>query len=149
MSARALVLALVVLGGCMSPEGDPTPLPGQAEALDYVWREAYGETRPAPRIYWRRDICGAPNGIYAPLSNCSFHDRTDVKVSGLTLDDGAGHQWIEVGAPWGEGAGIADTAFAHELLHASIGDPEHTDRRWIGPDGLVYQVRAELERRGL
>jgi hypothetical protein len=149
---RSLVVVALLLGGCAV--GDVTPLAGQEEAIAIVWHQTYGETRDAPPIYWRRDRCNEPNGMYPPVPTCSFDDLKGDSVSGLERDT----PWhVEIGAPWGAGK-ISDTALAHELLHASIGDSGHSDgTKWngcpgsIGPQtkSLLCQAREALIAAGL
>lgn len=115
---RALALALA-LAGCYGPQGDPTPLPRQAEAVQLVW-SALGQTKAPPPVYWRRDKCYVPNGVYGVWPTCQF----DSGNAGVFLP-----YFVEVGAPI-PGYSIKDTALAHELLHAAIGDPGHTSIEW-------------------
>jgi hypothetical protein len=129
------LLVLAALGmfatGC-GPVGDPSPLPGQAEAVRLIY-EVYGERHAPPAIYWRRDTCDAPNGIYGRWPACSF-DLNGERVSGAHYDLD-GRTWIEVGAPSTPSDRISQTALAHELLHAhqwneGIDDPGHTTPEW-------------------
>ena len=115
---------LLLLSGCM-PEGDTTALPHQHLAVILIWNQTYGETKPAPVVYWRRDRCNEPNGIYGTLPNCTF-DYMGERVDGLET---TGDQWVEVGAP-SDDRTFSHTALAHELLHASIGDSDHKSPRW-------------------
>lgn len=133
------VMVGVMVGGCAI--GDTTPLPGQDQAVDIIWHQIYGEQRDAPPIYWRRDRCNVPNGDYPPLPNCHFDDLSGNDVAGLQRDT----PWhVEIGAPWGSGK-ISDTALAHELLHASIGDAEHKSDKWLACPGAVSpEARAKL-----
>lgn len=117
-------LAAAMLAGCGGPQGDTMPLWGQAAAIRLVWNQIYGETKSPPTIYWRWDHCDEPNGIYPPLPWCTF-DSDGERVTGLQDDAG----WIELGGAWQTGK-MSDTSIAHELLHASIGDTNHTSPKW-------------------
>ena len=134
---RTIVLAVIAsMTGC-GASGDPTPIRGQSQALAMLWSGAFGETRTPPEVYWRRDNCDVPNGQYSPDPACTFNDDGE-SVAGLADNGG---KWIEVGAPWESGM-ISDTAFAHELLHASIGDPDHRSPRWTTIDDLNAMLRS-------
>lgn len=127
----------VLAATCCGPQGDPTPVPQQARAVAMIWRDLFAQVKAPPPIYWRRDSCGAANGAYAPLPWCSFDDD-GTPVDGLFVP-----YYVEVGAPWGTGT-IADTALPHELLHAAIGDPDHTLPQW-----QQLPTPDELRARGL
>jgi hypothetical protein len=136
-----LLPLLTLLAGCSV--GDPIPLPGQAEAVALIWTGVYGETREPPPIYWRRDICGAPNGNYPPLPWCSFYTPQGIHVAGAQYDS----PWhLEIGAPYGDGGRISNTSLAHELLHASIGDGDHLRPEW---GDLLDEASAQLVAHGL
>jgi hypothetical protein len=136
VASGALAALLVTLaGGCCV--GDQTALEGQDEAVNIIWRHWFAEKRDPPPIYWRYDHCGEPNGIYDPLPACSF-DTIDGRMAGTQSDE----PWhVEVGAPWGDGT-IADTALAHELLHASIGDAGHHRGDWDLMEPIHYGLKA-------
>lgn len=135
-----LVAVMVLIGGCDMPMGDPRALPRQAVAIQLIWQRAYQQTKAAPVVYWRRDDCDAPNGIYGMLPYCTFF-VDGVRMAGVeTTTD----QWVEVGAP-SDGFAISDTALAHELLHAAIGDADHSSPEW----DCVWQVDAALKAIGL
>jgi hypothetical protein len=148
---KALVL-VAMLGTMGCAVGDTTPLPGQDRAVAIIWNQIYGQTNTAPPIYWRRDRCNEPNGIYAPVPTCSFDDLSGEAVSGLERDT----PWhVEVGAPWGNGK-ISDTSLAHELLHAVIGDQGHHSEKWLGcaghgeyPPSLLCMAHESLIAAGL
>jgi hypothetical protein len=137
MDMRTVLLAFLISGcvGCCT--GDQYPIPGQERAVDIIWHHWFAEKRDPPPIYWRRDHCGEPNGIYEPLPACSF-DTIDGRVAGIQSDE----PWhVEVGAPWGDGT-IADTSLAHELLHASIGDHGHHSDDWNLIVPIYYGLKA-------
>jgi hypothetical protein len=50
--------------------------------------------------------------------------------------------YVEVGAPL-PGYKLADTALAHELLHAAIGDEYHTSIEWSTTLPAVEQEMAD------
>jgi len=131
---------LIVLGGCggCGPQGDPTPLPRQREAVSIIWNVSYGETKAPPSVYWRRDSCNAPNGIYGVLPSCTFMSDGE-RVAGIETDT---DQWVEVGAP-SDGFNISDTALAHELLHAAIGDPDHASPAWQRISPILAELKAD------
>lgn len=134
---RCFVL-LMLLAGCDAPSGDPTAIAGQGEAVALIWNAAYGQTKAAPEIYWRRDHCDESNGIYGVLRNCTFENDGE-RVAGLeTIYD----SWVEVGAP-SPGFKISDTALAHELLHAAIGDAGHTSDAWLHVSDVDQALRAK------
>lgn len=128
---------MLLLAGCA--QGDPTPIRGQTQAVAIIWNIFYGETKAPPVIYWRRDHCNEPNGIYARDPACTFDIDGD-RYSGIQRDG-----YVEVGAPWETGK-ISDTALRHELLHASIGDDDHQSPKW---ETLIPAARSALINAGL
>lgn len=136
MDMKCVILIALLLGGCAV--GDTTPLVGQARAVDIIWHHWFGEKRDPPPIYWRRDRCNEPNGIYLLRDTCSFDNADGQRVAG-TQSDTPWH--VEIGAPCGPGT-IADTALAHELLHASIGDHDHLLDEWELLDPIYYGLKA-------
>lgn len=131
---------VAVLGGCA--QGDPTPISGQADAVRIIWT-AYQQTKAPPPIYWRRDSCSEPNGIYGVTPWCTFIADGE-RVAGL--ESGANGYYVEVGAP-SPGFTFSDTALAHELLHAALGgDYDHTSPMW---GYAVADAAAALKASGL
>lgn len=132
------IASLFFVAGC-GAQGDPTPLPGQDQAVQLIWT-VYGQTKAPPPIYWRRDSCSEPNGIYGVLPWCTF-ESDDGKVAGIERD-----YYVEVGAP-SPGFKISDTALVHELLHAALGgDPSHTSPDW---QTMIPAASAALKDAGL
>lgn len=60
----ALLLALSLTSGCTTP-GTTTPKPHQAEALDLVWRQVYGQDDGPPEVEWHHaaDLFGDTAGF--------------------------------------------------------------------------------------
>lgn len=138
---RCVLVLVAVLGGCA--QGDPAPIPGQADAVRVIWNGVYGETKASPPIYWRRDSCSEPNGIYGVTPWCTFMDGNE-RVAGL--ESGSNGYYVEVGAP-SPGFTFSDTALAHELLHAALGgDYDHTSPMW---GYAVADAAAALKASGL
>lgn len=135
----AITLLVVAAAGCLTPEGDTTPIRGQRTAVEFLW-SYYGQTKSPPTIYWRKDYCNEPNGIYGVWRQCSFV-FDGVRVAGIEIDT---DEWIELGAP-SDGFTISDTVIAHELLHAAIGDMGHTSKQW---DDIV-KITNTMKIRGL
>ncbi len=133
-------LAAVLFAGCMSPQGDSTLLPRQDEAVKIIWRDNLQQTKDPPIIFWRRDVCNTPNGPYGVLPYCTFENAGEKEAGIETSTD----QWVEVGAP-SDGFAISDTALAHELLHAAIGDPDHLSPQWQ----TINSINAQLKAHGL
>jgi hypothetical protein len=136
---RFLVAAMFFsVSGCA--QGDPTPLPRQCDAVYLIWNVSYEQTKAPPPIYWRRDSCSEPDGIYGVYPWCTFMDGGD-KVAGIENPNG---YYVEVGAP-SPGFTFSDTALAHELLHAAIGDHNHTSPTWE----TIPTIDAALKANGL
>lgn len=136
MGMKYAAVVALVLTGC-GGSGDTTPMAGQTEAVDIIWRVDFQQTKSLPEIYWRWDRCDSPNGEYPPDPWCDFVADGE-RVAGLQSDYG----WVEVGAPWKTGM-ISDTALAHELLHAVIGDTNHLQQQqWARIDPINADLRS-------
>jgi hypothetical protein len=123
----AAVLSVALLG---CAEGDFSPRPHQAEALQLVWADIFGETHQPPPIGWRQLECGDPapwfDGYVAPHQG--FVDGSECKSGFYETDrDYINVAWLD--AVW-------RTSIVHELFHAHLkytfgdADGEHRRTEW-------------------
>lgn len=149
-----IVITLALFLGACSPAVplDPTPQPGQDRGLDLVWYSLYGNTRRPPDVLWVQPEslnCVKVNGVYVGfLIGNKPWETGDQCVAGATWLPTPYQSWIAVAMP------LHNTAFAHELYHASLwnrggdGDADHTNPGWQ-PGAAVDQANKMLKENGL
>jgi len=98
----------------------PPEMPGQTEAVELVWKQAYGCTDQAPQLTWWMTSCPAAAGGVHPGK------PTAVYLDGKCYD-GLSYVW---GSDVAWRGSFSKSAFAHELMHDAQGregitDPDH------------------------
>jgi hypothetical protein len=133
MVMRSVVLLLLLTGGCQS-SGDMTPKPSQAQAINIVWRQVYGQTGDAPDVEWHHDA-----KLWDGVKGFTF---AGWKI--LLCDDDQPPATFR----------FFETELAHELMHERTfertGDVDaaHNRGSW-GPYGLEGAAVSALESAGL
>ncbi len=113
---RWLILALLIATGCVAT--DPTPRHGQAEAIQLIWREAYGETTDPPVIEWvTTPNCRWGAGTSIPDGWPGFLNGPQQCVTGVYYSSSDTVRLIP-GDMFPDQQAISFSSFAHELMHA-------------------------------
>lgn len=135
--AAVLVAVLVAATGCHNF----TRCPGQDEAEAIVWHQVYERDDDPPPVEW----------VTGDALDCG-------NATGFTVFDGASEKCV-LGIYY-EAFGYARvarrdtieplhyTAYAHELRHAVVGDPNHAGVDWTST-GIVSRADKALEEAGL
>jgi hypothetical protein len=136
----------LVLAGCTGPflPGTPQFMDGEDDAIQMVWRVAYGRTDSPPEVRWvmpEQLNCTDPNSGrpgFKTLVGC---------VEGLTISPRS------VSVCWREGDTFSTTTMAHEFVHAAqarrfVFDSKHHSPEFQ-PGGAVDQANVMLSDAGL
>jgi hypothetical protein len=146
------VLALALVAGCARTlPYSREPLPCQAQAVDLVWRQAYGRTDRPPDVWWvprEAQTCGrvAANGARGFPGPVMVDGGMVSGCAGASAGGEALVNLVWYGS-WPQ------TGLAHELAHVSQAraglppDYAHASPAF-GPGGAVERANAQLAAMG-